>query len=176
MTEAQRQIIAKLDQILAASGGGGGGVTDVTGTAPIASSGGATPAISIAPATPSDPGSLSAADKTKLDLLSDGLPQNSKSTAYTLVLGDANKHILHPTADNNARTFTIPDNGSVAYPIGTMITFVNQINTVTIAITTDTMLLAGGALTGSRTLAAGGIATALKIADTYWIINGTGLT
>lgn len=71
MTEAQKQIIQRLDQILAATGGGGGGgVTDVTGTAPVASSGGATPAISIAPATSSDPGSMSAADKTKLDTLS----------------------------------------------------------------------------------------------------------
>lgn len=104
------------------------------------------------------------------------IPQNSQSAAYTLVLADAQKHILHPTADNNARTFTIPANSSVAYPIGTAITFVNQINTVTIAITTDTLTLAGTGTTGSRTLAANGIATALKIANTSWIISGTGLT
>lgn len=104
------------------------------------------------------------------------IPQNSKSAAYTLVLSDAQKHILHPTADNNARTFTIPANSSVAYPIGTAVTFVNQINTVTISITTDTLVLAGTGGTGSRTLAANGIATALKIASTTWIISGTGLT
>lgn len=106
----------------------------------------------------------------------DTIPQNSQSAAYALVLADAQKHILHPTADNNARTFTIPANASVAYPIGTAITFVNQINTVTIAITTDTMTLAGAGTTGSRTLAANGIATALKITATSWIISGTGLT
>ena len=33
----------------------------------------------------------------------EGILQNSKSTAYTTVLLDAGKHILHPTADNNAR-------------------------------------------------------------------------
>lgn len=104
------------------------------------------------------------------------IPQNSQSTAYTLVLSDAQKHILHPTADNNARTFTIPANGSVAYPIGTCLTFVNQINTVTIAITTDTLVLAGAGTTGSRTLAANGIATAIKVASTTWMISGTGLT
>jgi hypothetical protein len=104
------------------------------------------------------------------------IPQNSQSAAYTLVLADAQKHILHPTADNNARTFTIPANASVAYPIGTAITFVNQINTVTIAITTDTMTLAGPGTSGSRTLAANGIATALKTTATAWIISGTGLT
>jgi hypothetical protein len=104
------------------------------------------------------------------------MAQNSKSADYTLVLGDAQKHILHPTADNNGRTFTIPANASVAYPTGTCITFVNQINTVTIAITSDTLTLAGAGTTGSRTLAANGMATALKVSSTGWVISGTGLT
>lgn len=104
------------------------------------------------------------------------IPQNSQSAAYTLVLADAQKHIYHPGSDNNARTFTIPANSSVAYPIGTCITFVNAINTVTIAITSDTLTLAGSGSTGSRTLAANGIATAMKVASTSWIISGVGLT
>lgn len=106
------------------------------------------------------------------------VPQVSRSAAYTAVLDDAGKHILHPSADTTARTFTIPANASVAYPIGTAITFVNQASAgaVTIAIATDTMRLAGAGTTGSRTLAANGIATALKIAATEWIISGTGLT
>lgn len=106
------------------------------------------------------------------------IPQNSQSTAYTAVLTDAGKHLLHPSADTTARIFTIPANASVAYPIGTALTFVNQdgAGVVTIAITSDTMRLAGVGTTGSRTLAANGIATALKITSTEWIINGTGLT
>lgn len=104
------------------------------------------------------------------------IPQNSQSAAYTLVLADAQKHIFHPSSDNNARTFTIPANASVAYPVGTALTFVNKINTVTIAINTDTLTLAGAGTTGSRSLAANGIATAIKIASTEWIISGTGLT
>lgn len=106
------------------------------------------------------------------------IPQNSQSAAYTLVLSDAGKHILHPSADTTARTFTIPANSSVAFSIGTAITFVNQnsAGTLTIAITTDTMRLAGAGTTGSRTLAANGIATALKLTSTEWIISGTGLT
>lgn len=104
------------------------------------------------------------------------IQQNSQSTAYTAVIGDANKHLLHPTADNNARTFTIPANASVAYPIGTTLTFINEINTMTIAINTDTLKLAGTGSTGSRTLAANGIATAIKTASTTWWISGTGLT
>ena len=103
-------------------------------------------------------------------------PQNSQSAAYTTVAADANKHILHPTADDNPRTFTIGSNANVAYPIGTMITFVNQQNTVTIAITADTLTLMGAGTTGSRTLAENGIATALKVASTSWVISGTGLT
>lgn len=104
------------------------------------------------------------------------IPQNSQSAAYTLVATDAQKHILHPSADNNARTFTIPANASVAYPIGTAITFINEINTVTIAINSDTLVLAGAGTTGSRTLAANGMATAIKKTSTSWIISGTGLT
>jgi len=104
------------------------------------------------------------------------LPQNSQSAAYTLVLSDSGKSIVHPISDNNARTFTIPANGSVAYPVGTAVTFINMINTVTIAITTDTMYLAGAGTTGSRTLAAYGVATAIKVTSTSWIISGNGLT
>lgn len=107
-----------------------------------------------------------------------GIPQNSQSTAYTLVLTDAGKHLLHPSADTTARTFTIPANSSVAFPIGTAVTFINQNagGVITIAITTDTMRLAGAGTTGSRTLAANGIATAIKVTSTEWIINGVNLT
>lgn len=106
------------------------------------------------------------------------IPQNSQSTAYTLVLGDSGKQIFHPSADTTARTFTIPANGSVAYPIGTAVTFINQngAGVITIAITTDTMRLAGAGTTGSRTLAANGVATAIKVTSTEWIISGVGLT
>jgi hypothetical protein len=104
------------------------------------------------------------------------VPVNAQSVNYTAVLADAGKAIYHPIADNNARTFTIPANASVAYTIGTVISFVNLINTVTIAITTDTMYLAGPGTTGSRTLAAYGVCTALKVAATTWVISGTNLT
>ena len=106
------------------------------------------------------------------------IPQNSQSVAYTLVLADSGKHIYHPSADVTARTWTIPDNASVAYPIGTAITFINDTSAwvITISITTDTMILASAGTTGSRTLVANGIATATKITSTRWIISGTWLT
>jgi len=105
------------------------------------------------------------------------IPQNSQSTAYTTVLGDAGKHIFHPAADANARTYTIAANASVAYPIGTVIAFVNMTSqAVTIAINSDTMYLGNLGTTGSRTLGQYGVANALKIASTTWIITGTALT
>jgi hypothetical protein len=105
------------------------------------------------------------------------IPQNSQSAAYTLVLADAGKHIFHPVGDNNARTFTIPANSSVAFPIGTAITFINMaVANVTIAITTDTLTLSPAGTAGSRTLATNGSATCIKITSTQWLISGSGLT
>lgn len=105
--------------------------------------------------------------------------QNSQSAAYTLVLSDAGKHIYHPPADTTARTWTIPANSSVAFPVGTVITFDNDYGAgaITIAITSDTLVLVGAAgSTGSRTLASGGQATAIKVGSTRWRISGVGLT
>lgn len=106
-----------------------------------------------------------------------GIPQNSQSAAYTAVITDAGKSIDHPSTDANARTFTIPANGSVAYPVGTAISFSNMTSqVVSIAITTDTMYLAGTGTTGTRSLAQYGVATARKITSTTWLISGIGLT
>jgi hypothetical protein len=105
------------------------------------------------------------------------IPINSQSAAYTLVLADAGKAIFHPSTDANARTFTIPANSSVAYPVGTAISFINMTsNVVTIAITTDTMYLSSAGTTGSRSLAQYGSATAIKMTSTTWLISGSGLT
>jgi len=108
-----------------------------------------------------------------------GLPQSATATTATLAIGDAGKHIYITTT---GQTITIPAASSVAYPIGTTLTFIAgpSATTATIAITTDTLRLAGGTSTGSRTLAANGMATAVKVSGTssagVWYINGTGLT
>ncbi len=106
-----------------------------------------------------------------------GVPQNSQSGNYTTVAADAGKHIIHPSGAGAADTFTIDSNANVAYEIGTAITFVNMAtDAVSIAITSDTMNLAGAGTTGTRTLAQYGIATALKVSSTVWLISGTNLT
>ena len=64
--------VTKKIQVGNLPGGSGGGVTAVTGTAPITSSGGATPDIGISAATVSAAGSMSAADKAKLDGIAAG--------------------------------------------------------------------------------------------------------
>lgn len=96
---------------------------------------------------------------------------------YTLVLGDSGRTMYH--SDGTARTYTIPANSSVAYPVGTVLTFVNDASgavNVTIAITTDTMALVGAGTTGSRTLSRYGVAVAQKVTSTRWLISGTNLT
>lgn len=109
----------------------------------------------------------------------DNIPLNSQSTAYTLVLADAQKCIFHPAADTTARIWTIPANASVAYPVGTCVMFDNDIGAgaITISINTDTLVLVGlVGSTGSRTIAAGGRAVAVKVTSTRWRISGIGLT
>ena len=108
------------------------------------------------------------------------IPQNAQTGAYTLVLTDSGKHIYHALASASA-TYTIPAASSVAYSIGTAITFINMATAaVTIAITTDTMYLSSAGTTGSRTLAQFGSATAIKISGLssagIWLISGSGLT
>jgi len=121
---------------------------------------------------------LTLPDSTSADTLGYlNAPINEQSAAYTAVAADAGKVIFHPSTDANARTFTIPANSSVAYPTGTVLTFINMTSqVVTISITSDTLYQAGTGSTGSRSLAQYGIATAVKMTSTTWLISGNGLT
>lgn len=104
------------------------------------------------------------------------IPTNSQNGSYTAVAGDAGG-MLVKTSGGGGETYTIPSNASVPYPVGTVLTFVNRGGgNLTIAITSDTLVLAGVGTTGSRTLADNGLATALKIASTVWMISGMGLS
>lgn len=97
-----------------------------------------------------------------------GIPQNAQTASYTLALTDAGKHISITTGG-----VTIPANASIAFPVGTTVTIFNDSgSTQTIGITTDTLRWAGTTSTGTRTLAAYGLATAIKVASTTWVISG----
>jgi hypothetical protein len=103
-----------------------------------------------------------------------GLPQNLNPGAYTLTAADNGKHIYYTTT---GQTTTIPANGTLALPIGFSCVIVNAAAvTTSIAITTDTLILAGTGTTGTRTLAPYGMATLLKLTATSWTISGNGLT
>jgi hypothetical protein len=108
------------------------------------------------------------------------IPQNAQTGSYTLVLADSGKHIYHASGAG-AATYTIPAASSVAYPIGTAITFINlSATSISIAITTDTMYLSSAGTTGTRTLAQYGSATAIKVSGVsssgIWVISGSALT
>jgi hypothetical protein len=108
------------------------------------------------------------------------IPQNAQTGNYTMVLADSGKHIYHASGAG-AAAYTIPAASSVAYPLGTAITFINLSATaITIAITTDTMYLSSAGTTGTRTLAQYGSATAIKVSGVsssgIWVISGSGLT
>jgi len=99
-------------------------------------------------------------------------PQNSQSANYTLVLGDAGKQIFHPASDTTTRTFTIPANASVAFPIGTVVLFTveNGAFSVNVAITSDT-LINGSGLTGTTVVGPNNTLMAIKVSATKWMAN-----
>lgn len=122
--------------------------------------------------TATDLGSVSAATLTStassVGYL--GTPINTQG-AYTLVIDDIGKTIY---ASGN---LTIPANGTVAFPIGTIINVIASAS-MTIAITTDTLQWGGQATsqTGTRTVAIYGMATLVKVTSTVWYISGAGVT
>jgi hypothetical protein len=107
-----------------------------------------------------------------------GLPQNIKSTSYTIQLSDYGGHILSQTSGAGTQTITLANNSNAAIPIGGSVTIILQ-GTGSLIIAPDTgatLYLAGSSSTSNRTLASYGMATALKIGTNIWMISGTGLT
>lgn len=111
---------------------------------------------------------------SNVSLLAASIPQDAQIANYTAVFADANGHLYHGSGGSS--TFTIPSNASVPYQIGTTLTFVNMSGTMSISINADTLIAAVTGTTGTRTLALNGIATALKITSTSWIIAGQGIS
>lgn len=104
------------------------------------------------------------------------VPITITNSAKSFALADAGKGF---GKDNGtAYTYTIPANASVAFPIGTVITVFNNNATsnITVAITSDTLRLAGGTSVGSRTVAPYALCTLYKVAATEWWASGVGVT
>lgn len=104
------------------------------------------------------------------------VPVTISNANTTFALADAGK--AFGKDNTTAYTYTIPANGTVAFPIGTVITVFNNNATsnITVAITTDTLRLAGTTTTGSRTIAPFALCTLFKVSSTVWMASGAGVT
>jgi hypothetical protein len=101
------------------------------------------------------------------------IQNQSKTATYALVLADRGSMVNITTGG-----VTVPDNSSVAFPVGSIVTVYNDsASNQTISMTgTDTLRLGGTASTGSRTLAQRGLANLVKVKTTEWVINGSGVS
>jgi hypothetical protein len=101
------------------------------------------------------------------------IPQNSQTTAYTLALSDAGKHISITTGG-----VTVPPSTTANFTAGDAITIYNN-STSNQTITQGTgvtLRQAGVASTGNRTLAQYGLCTVLCVGTNTFVISGVGLT
>jgi hypothetical protein len=98
------------------------------------------------------------------------VPQNAKTSAYTLIASDNGKHISITTGG-----VTVP---SGVFAAGDTVTIYNDSasnQTITQGASV-TMYLVGTATTGNRTLAQRGLCTVLCVASNTFVVTGGGLT
>jgi hypothetical protein len=103
------------------------------------------------------------------------LPQSAKNAGFTLDLTQGAGHVYYTGA---AATATVPPNSSVAFPIGTAITIVNN-GSGALAIARGAGVSLKWAATNAdadRSLAIGGMAALLKVSTDLWFISGAALT
>ena len=102
------------------------------------------------------------------------IPQIAFSSNATLALADSGKHFL---AADSGKTLTIPTNGTVAFPIGTVITLATLSSNMLINANSGvTLYLAGNGTPANRLLDIYATATLLKVSTDIWMLNGTSLT
>ena len=133
-------VAANITKKVAVSDLVGGAVSDVTGTAPITSTGGTTPDIGISAATTSAAGSMSATDKQKLD----GIDAGAKTGTVTSV-----------ATGTGLTGGTITTSGTIALNAS-----INNLNDVSVSGVTDGELLIGktdGTFTNATLTAGSGI-------------------
>ncbi|NBR00610.1 MAG: hypothetical protein EBT97_09205 [Actinobacteria bacterium] len=104
--------------------------------------------------------------------------QNVQASVYSFVSADAGKHVFHPASATSTATYTIPSNASVAFAVGTVITVINHASAgpIDLSITSDTLYNSQDGAVGARQVAAAGLATIVKIANTEWVISGIGVS
>ena len=97
------------------------------------------------------------------------------SGSRTLALTDRNKHIY---ATSTATGITVPPNSSVAFPIGTIIQYINGTsgNTTVTQGAGVTLTWTPSGSTGNRTVITKGMCTVEKVETDVWYISGPGLS
>ena len=98
------------------------------------------------------------------------IPQNAKTSSYTLIASDAGKHISITTGG-----VTVP---ASVFSAGNAVSIYNN-SSSNQTITQDTgvtLRFAGTATTGNRTLAQYGVCTVLCVASNTFVISGAGLS
>ena len=97
------------------------------------------------------------------------IPQNSQTGAYTLVAGDAGKHISITTGG-----VTVP---SGVFSVGDAVTvYNNSTSDQTITASSVTLRIAGSATSGNKTLAQYGLCTILCVASNVFVVGGAGVS
>ena len=98
------------------------------------------------------------------------VPQNSQSSNYTLVAGDAGHHVNITSGD-----VTVPQG---VFSVGDVISIFNGSGTTSdiLAATGVDLYFAGTSLTGTRTLQNRGIATILCVATDDFVVCGVGIS
>jgi hypothetical protein len=151
---------------------GGTGVTTSTGSGNVVLSASPTLTGTLTAATISASGNISTSGGSVSDQYSNvrDLPQNSQTSAYSLVATDDGKFINITTGG-----VTVP---SGVFSAGQTVTIYNN-SSSSQTITQGsgvTMYLVGSATTGNRTLAQRGLATVFCVASNTFVITGGGLT
>ena len=100
------------------------------------------------------------------------IPQNYKTSAYTLASSDAGKHIYY---SGSAAAITVP---SGTFDVGDAITIIsaNSSTDITIVQSGTTIYFANDGSTGTRTLASKGMCTLICVSSNVFSISGSGLT
>ncbi len=103
------------------------------------------------------------------------VPQIAETTSHTFSLSDAGKHIYI----TGTATLTIPTNASVAFPVGTAITFINNAAAATTFTTTSLTVYKAGvssAWASGGTLSIRGMCTFVKVGTDTWFVSGATLS
>lgn len=107
-----------------------------------------------------------------------GFPQTAKTTNYSAVSTDQNKHIYFTNSGDVI--LNIPNNNEISWPVGTTIQVVVQsTNSANVIVTPNTnvsLYLAGNSTSSSRKITTYGMATLLNVAANTWFISGTSVS